>query len=106
MTKFNPSAWRHAGRAYSDAGTSLTSSVSSNLTGLDVNALGSNQGGHLVDMALALLVPAVKDAFDAACRDLADSMSSVGDAMTDTGDVYADLEEQMAGLAEVPGQDL
>ncbi|MDO5285229.1 MAG: hypothetical protein Q4G45_00175 [Actinomycetia bacterium] len=97
--RFSPQTWRRGGQAYRDAGTDLVSGVARHLSALDVNALGCNQGQHLVDAALALVVPAVKEAFEAACADLADSMTGVGNAMIGTGDTYQALEDAQADLA-------
>jgi hypothetical protein len=45
------------------------------------------------------VIPAVKEAFDAACRDLADNMGGIGEAMSDTGVAYQQLEETQVELA-------
>ena len=60
----------------------------------------------MVDQALALVIPAVKEAFDAACRDLADNMAGIGEAMTDTGVAYQQLEETQVALASQISQGL
>ena len=71
-----------------------------------MEALGSGRGEHLVDAALALVVPAVKQAFEAACRDLAEQMSEVGEAMVDTAGEYQRLEQAQADLAHHITQEL
>lgn len=102
--EFTPSAWRRAGESYERAGADLVDSVVRHLSVLDVSQIGCDRGGHLVDQALSLVVPAVKDAFDAACRDLADSMSEVGRAMVETGEAYAQVEQTAVDLATSIGE--
>lgn len=96
---FSPSAWQKAGRAYEQAGSDLVSGVAAHLSVLDVSQLGCERGAHLVDQALALVVPTVKEAFDQACKGLASNMRGVGEAMTDTGLVYRKLEDDQTSLA-------
>ena len=103
---FSPSAWRRGGVAYHEAGADLVTAVEAGLARLDVEALGSGRGEHLVDAALALVVPAVKQAFEAACRDLAEQMSGVGEAMVDTAGEYQRLEQAQADLAHRITQEL
>ena len=64
-----------------------------------MSQIGCDKGSHLVDQALYLVIPAVKEAFDAACRDLADNMAGIGEAMSDTGAAYRQLEETQVALA-------
>ena len=97
--RFTPSVWQEAGRRYEKAGADLVSGVVSHLSVLDVSQIGCDKGSHLVDQALSFVIPAVKEAFDAACRDLADNMAGIGEAMTDTGVAYEQLEETQAELA-------
>jgi hypothetical protein len=97
--RFTPAAWHEAGRRYEQAGADLVAGVVNHLSVLDVSQIGCDKGSHLVDQALSLVVPAVKDAFDAACRDLADNMAGIGEAMSSTGAVYEQLEETQAELA-------
>ena len=97
--RFTPSAWESAGRMYEQAGSDLVSGVVNHLSVLDVAQIGCEKGSHLVDQALSLVVPAVKEAFDAACRDLADNMAGIGEAMTETGAAYRELEEVQVELA-------
>jgi hypothetical protein len=97
--RFTPSVWESAGKAYEQAGAELVSGVVSHLSVLDVSQIGCDKGSHLVDQALSLVIPAVKEAFDAACRDLADNMAGIGEAMTDTGVAYQQLEETQVELA-------
>jgi hypothetical protein len=97
--RFTPSAWENAGRTYEQAGADLVSGVVNHLAVLDVALIGCEKGSHLVDQALSLVVPAVKEAFDAACRDLADNMAGIGEAMTETGAAYRELEQTQAELA-------
>lgn len=97
--RFTPSVWQEAGRRYEQAGNDLVSGVVNHLSALDVSQIGCDKGSHLVDQALSLVVPAVKEAFDAACRDLADNMVGIGEAMGDTGAAYQQLEATQAELA-------
>lgn len=97
--EFSPSGWQSAGKAYEHAGTDLAASVAQHLSVLDVSQLGCEKGNHIVDMALSMVVPAVKEAFDQACRELATNMQGVGQAMTDTGVAYEQLESDQAALA-------
>ena len=97
--RFQPSVWQEAGRRYEQAGADLVSGVVNHLSALDVSQIGCDKGSHLVDQALALVIPAVKEAFDAACRDLAENMAGVGEAMADTGVAYQRLEETQVALA-------
>jgi hypothetical protein len=97
--RFTPSVWQEAGRRYEEAGADLVSGVVHHLSVLDVSQIGCDKGSHLVDQALSLVIPAVKEAFDAACRDLADNMTGIGEAMGDTGTAYQQLEETQAELA-------
>jgi hypothetical protein len=97
--RFTPSVWQEAGRRYEQAGAELVSGVVNHLSVLDVSQIGCNKGSHLVDQALSLVVPAVKEAFDAACRDLADNIAGIGEAMGDTGTAYQQIEEAQAELA-------
>jgi hypothetical protein len=97
--EFTPSVWQEAGRRYEQAGADLVSGVVSHLSVLDVGQIGCEKGSHVVDQALSLVIPAVKEAFDAACRDLADNMAGIGEAMTETGASYRQLEERQAELA-------
>lgn len=90
--RFTPSVWQEAGRRYEQVGADLVAGVASHLSVLDVSQIGCDKGSHLVDQALSLVIPAVKDAFDAACRDLADSMAGIGEAMSDTGAAYQQVE--------------
>lgn len=97
---FSAESWLRAGRAYQEAGDGFVAGVQDHLSGLSVEALGCHQGGHLVDMALSLVVPAVKEAFEAACADLADNMGEMAAQMGDTGDRYQQLELAQASLAD------
>ena len=97
--RFTPSAWGSAGKAYEQAGAELVSGVVDHLSVLDVSQIGCDKGSHLVDQALSLVIPAVKEAFDAACRDLADNMAGIGAAMSETGVAYRQLEEAQVELA-------
>ena len=97
--RFSASVWQEAGRRYEQAGADLVSGVVHHLSVLDVAEIGCDKGSHLVDQALSLVIPAVKEAFDAACRDLADNMTGVGEAMDETGVAYRQLEEAQAELA-------
>jgi hypothetical protein len=97
--EFTPSVWQEAGRRYEQAGADLVSGVVSHLSVLDVGQIGCEKGSHVVDQALSLVIPAVKEAFDAACRDLADNMAGIGEEMTETGASYRQLEETQAELA-------
>lgn len=97
--RFTPSAWDSAGKAYEHAGAELVSGVVNHLSVLDVSQIGCDKGSHLVDQALSLVIPAVKEAFDAACRDLADNMAGIGAAMSETGVAYRQLEETQVELA-------
>ena len=97
--RFTPSVWQEAGRRYEQAGADLVSGVVNHLSVLDVSQIGCDKGSHLVDQALSLVIPAVKEAFDAACRDLADNMAGIGEAMNDTGVAYQQLEAGQAALA-------
>ena len=96
---FTPSVWREAGRRYEQAGADLVSGVVNHLSVLDVSQIRCDKGSHLVDQALSLVIPAVKEAFDAACRDLADNMAGIGEAVRDTGAAYQRLEETQVELA-------
>jgi hypothetical protein len=98
--RFTPSVWQEAGRRYEQAGADLVSGVVSHLSVLDVSQIGCDKGSHLVDQALSFVIPAVTEAFDAACRDLADNMAGIGEAMADTGVAYEQLEEIQAELAK------
>lgn len=102
--RFSPSAWQKAGVAYEQAGADLVVAVTSHLSVLDVSQIGCDKGSHLIDQALSLVIPAVKDAFDAACRDLADNMTGVGAAMTETGDAYEQVEQANVELARLVGE--
>lgn len=104
--RFTPSAWQKAGSAYEQAGADLVSAVITHLSVLDVAQIGCDKGSHLIDQALSLVIPAVKDAFDAACRDLADNMTGIGQAMVETGAAYAQLEDSQADLAATISQEL
>jgi len=97
--RFSPSAWQGAGRAYEQAGADLVSAVTAHLSALDVSQIGCEHGSHLIDQALSLVIPAVKEAFDAACRDLADNMTGIGEAMVETGTAYEQLEAAQTQLA-------
>ena len=68
--EFSPAAWQKGGAAYIQEAADLRSAVESHLAGLDVGSLGSQNGGHAVDMAISLAVPVVKDAFTEACENL------------------------------------
>lgn len=103
---FTPSAWQKAGSAYEQAGADLVTAVVTHLTVLDVSQIGCDKGSHLIDQALALVIPAVKEAFDAACRDLADNMTGIGQAMVETGAAYAEFEQSQAELASTIRQEL
>jgi hypothetical protein len=102
--RFSPSAWQRAGGAYEQAGADLVAAVTSHLSVLDVSQIGCDKGSHLIDQALSLVIPAVKDAFDAACRDLADNMTGIGEAMTETGAAYEQVEQANVELARMIGQ--
>jgi hypothetical protein len=102
--RFSPSAWQKAGGAYEQAGADLVAAVTSHLSVLDVSQIGCDKGSHLIDQALSLVIPAVKDAFDAACRDLADNMTGIGEAMTETGAAYEQVEQANVELARMIGQ--
>lgn len=102
--RFSPSAWQKAGGAYEQAGSALVASVTSHLSVLDVSQIGCDKGSHLIDQALSLVIPAVKDAFDAACRDLADNMTGIGRAMTETGVAYEQVEQANVELARLIGE--
>ena len=54
---FTPQAWHKGGQAYIDEASALRSAVQSHLASLDVGSLGSDNGGHPVDMAISLVVP-------------------------------------------------
>ena len=97
--RFTPSVWQEAGRRYEQAGADLVSGVVNHLSVLDVSQIGCDKGPHLVDQALSLVIPSVKEAFDAACCDLADNMAGIGEAMGDTGTAYEQLEVAQAELA-------
>ena len=96
--RFTPSAWEGAGSAYEQAGADLVSGVANHLSVLDVSRIGCDKGSHLVDQALSLVIPAVKEAFDAACRDLADNMADIGAAMTETAAAYEQVEQANVDL--------
>ena len=96
--RFTPSAWESAGSAYEQAGADLVSGVANHLSVLDVSQIGCHKGSHLVDQALSLVIPAVKEAFDAACRDLADNMADIGAAMTETAAAYEQVEQANVDL--------
>jgi len=104
--RFTPSVWQEAGRRYEQAGADLVSGVVSHLSVLDVSQIGCDNGSHLVDQALSLVIPGVEEAFDAACRDLADNMAGIGEAMSDTGAAYQQLEETQVALASQISQGL
>jgi hypothetical protein len=102
--RFSPSAWQKAGGAYEQAGSDLVAGVVSHLSVLDVSQIGCDKGSHLIDQALSLVIPAVKDAFDAACSDLADDMTGIGQAMTETGVAYERVEQANVELARLIGE--
>ena len=102
--RFSPSAWQKAGDAYEQGGTDLVASVVGHLSVLDVSRIGCDKGSHLIDQALSLVIPAVKDAFDAACRDLADNITGIGEAMTETGVAYEQVEQANVELARLIGE--
>lgn len=93
---FTPQAWHKGGQAYIDEASALRSAVQSHLASLDVGSLGSDNGGHPVDMAISLVVPVVKDAFVEACDNLANNLEAVGGALNDTGTTYAEFERASA----------
>ena len=93
---FTPEAWSKGGQAYLDEAATLRAAVSSHLASLDVGALGSGNGGHPIDMVLAVVVPVVKDAFLEACENLAANLETVGSALQDTGAAYAEFEAATA----------
>ncbi|MGA4669648.1 hypothetical protein ACPCG0_07635 [Propionibacteriaceae bacterium Y1923] len=101
QVQFSPESWSRGGQAYLEEAAALRSAVSSHLASLDVNALGSGNGGHPIDITLAVVVPVVKDAFLEACENLAANLEAVGTLMNDTGAAYAAVE---AGAAADAGQ--
>lgn len=93
---FTPEAWSKGGQGYVEEAADLRSAVASHLAGLDVGSLGCNNGGHPLDMALAIVVPVLKDAFLEACENLAANLEAVGTAAQETAAAYAEFEAATA----------
>lgn len=92
QTRFSPEAWNKGGQGYLDEAGDLRSAVASYLNTLDVGSLGCTNGEHPIDIALALAVPVIKDAFLEACENLASNLEAVGTSLQDTGATYAEFE--------------
>ncbi|MGA4508505.1 hypothetical protein ACQB6R_09560 [Propionibacteriaceae bacterium G1746] len=97
--QFSPEAWARGGAAYIDEANALRSAVAANVASLDVGALGSANGGHPIDITLAVIVPVIKDVFLEACENLASNLEAVGTALQDTGTTYAQVESDIATAA-------
>lgn len=96
QTTFNPESWNKGGQGYLDEAGDLRSAVASYLNTLDVGSLGCNNGEHPIDIALALAVPVIKEAFLEACENLAGNLETVGTSLQDTGVTYAEFENATA----------
>ncbi len=86
--EFNAESWQRSGQAYVQESSDLKTAVA----GLSVEALGCNEGGHLVDMALAIVVPPVRDAFLEACQNLSQNLQTVGESLQETAAEYQQTE--------------
>lgn len=96
QVKFNSESWARGGQGYLDEAGDLRSAVASYLSTLDVGSLGCNNGEHPIDIALALAVPVIKEAFLEACENLAGNIEAVGTSLQDTGATYAEFENATA----------
>ncbi|EPH05923.1 hypothetical protein HMPREF1531_00571 [Propionibacterium sp. oral taxon 192 str. F0372] len=90
--EFNAESWQRSGQAYVQESSDLKTAVDAAVAGLSVEALGCNEGGHLVDMALAIVVPPVRDAFLEACQNLSQNLQTVGESLQETAAEYQQTE--------------
>lgn len=71
---------------------------------LDINAVGCTKGLHLIDAALAIVLPPVLEAFIASAEDRSQNMLSVAEAMKTTGESYRQAETNATNLASKVGE--
>lgn len=98
--EFTVSSWRRAGAAYEEAGTELIQSVQQHLASLSIDQVGCNAGEHVVDQALALILPPVLEAFIEVCSDRGENMQETGQAMIETADAYQSTEDAAVSIAQ------
>lgn len=99
VVRFDTGSYRRGGQAYLDEAADLRSAVANHLAALDVERLGCTRGEHLADVALALAVPPLKEAFQEAVENLAGNLERVGQQLQDTSLAYDDIEGQNADAA-------
>lgn len=90
MIEFNPSSWRKAGAAVSDAGKEFSSTVGSQLGSLSTT--GADGGISMIDGLIAGVLPAVMEAVSETVDGLAAGMATEGGFLVAVGDAYAEVE--------------
>lgn len=91
--EFRPETWIKAGSDTGTDATTFASAARAKVAGMDMGAMGANEGGTLMDTALSMIFPPVFNALMDTINGIETGLSDEGTLMGQTGIAYLTTED-------------
>ena len=98
--EFRPESWIQAGGDTGTEGTDFATVVRAKLAGMDMGAMGANEGGTMMDTALSIIFPPVFSALEETINGISTGLGDEGALMEQTGIAYLTTEQNNEDTAD------